>query len=227
MGLMDILNGMQNGPRGQEQPASPGSKHGMSPMMMALLGLLAYKALKGSGGSGQPQVAPDGAGRQAMPSAGAEANAQEGGLGDILGGLFGGASAGRSGAGGLGDILGGMLGGSRPGGGGLGDILGGVLGGGNAGNVLKGGLGNILADLERNGQGKTAQSWVSAGENESISPGDLEQALGADTLDALAKQSGVPRGQLLAGFSEHLPELVNQLTPDGRLPSQDEASRWV
>ena len=53
MGLMDILNGMQNGPRGARQPAPRGSgSGGMSPMMMALLGLLAYKGL--SGGGGQP-----------------------------------------------------------------------------------------------------------------------------------------------------------------------------
>ena len=60
MGLLDILNGMQNGPRGQRQPSSvdssSGKGGGMSPMMMALLGLLAYKALKGRGS--QP-VAPD------------------------------------------------------------------------------------------------------------------------------------------------------------------------
>ena len=48
MGLLDILNGMQNGPRGQRQPAPPGSSSsGMSPWMMALLGMLAYKAIKG------------------------------------------------------------------------------------------------------------------------------------------------------------------------------------
>ena len=47
MGLLDILNGMQNGPRGQQQPKSSGSSGGMSPIMTALLGLLAYKALKG------------------------------------------------------------------------------------------------------------------------------------------------------------------------------------
>ena len=48
MGLLDILNGMQNGPRGQQQPKSSESSSGggMSPIMMALLGLLAYKALK-------------------------------------------------------------------------------------------------------------------------------------------------------------------------------------
>ena len=57
MGLMDIVNGVLNGPRGQRQPSREGSG-GMSPMMMALLALLAYKALKGRGGSahtGAPQ----------------------------------------------------------------------------------------------------------------------------------------------------------------------------
>ena len=43
MGLLDVLNGMQHGPRGQSQPGAGG---GMSPITMALLGLLAYKAVK-------------------------------------------------------------------------------------------------------------------------------------------------------------------------------------
>ena len=57
MGLRDILNGMKNGPRGQCRPSSSGSGGGMSRIMMALLGLLAYKVLKGSGGQAAP---PDG-----------------------------------------------------------------------------------------------------------------------------------------------------------------------
>ena len=70
MGLLDILNGMQNGPRGQREPAPPGGgSGGMSPWMMALLGMLAYKAIKGgglgnmlggqSGGGGRPRQPPD------------------------------------------------------------------------------------------------------------------------------------------------------------------------
>ena len=55
MGLADVLTGMMNGPRGQRQPSSGGGG-GMSPIMMALLGLLAYKAFKGRGG----QTAPSG-----------------------------------------------------------------------------------------------------------------------------------------------------------------------
>src|ERR1700730_18204060 len=95
MGLMDILNGMQNGPRGQRQP-STGSGGGMSPMTMALIGLLAYKALKSFGG-GQG-AAPAGAGRPApLPSGGTVTAGNPGGgggLGDILGGLLGDAAAG-------------------------------------------------------------------------------------------------------------------------------------
>ena len=48
MGLLDILNGMQNGPRGQQQPSRSGSESsgGMSPIMMALLGLLALQGVQ-------------------------------------------------------------------------------------------------------------------------------------------------------------------------------------
>jgi uncharacterized protein YidB (DUF937 family) len=243
MGLMDILNGMQNGPRGQRQPTPPGQSGGMSPIMMALLGLLAYKAMKGLGGGGAPAGAPP----TSLPP-GTRTAEGGGGLGDILGGMLGGpgGSAGRAGApgggGGLGDILGGMLGGGQqggggmtragapggggPGGGGLGDILGGMLGGGAAGSVLNGGLGQVLQDLQRSGQGRTAQSWVGRGENEQIAPDDLANALGADTISALSQQTGMPRDELLQGLSQNLPELVDQLTPEGRLPTEDEAQRW-
>jgi hypothetical protein len=64
MGLIDILNGMQNGPRGPSQPSSKGS--GMSPIMMALLGLLAYKAVKSIGG----QPAARGGAGSPLPSGG-------------------------------------------------------------------------------------------------------------------------------------------------------------
>ena len=65
MGLLDIINGMQNGPRGQHPPSGTGAKAsaggGMSPIMMALLGLVAYKAVKSFGGA-QP-ASPGGSGR--------------------------------------------------------------------------------------------------------------------------------------------------------------------
>jgi uncharacterized protein YidB (DUF937 family) len=188
MGLLDVLNGMQNGPRGPSNPdAQTGG--GMSPMTMAILALLAYKAVKHFGGS-EPNAAPAPA-----PSRGSSVNA----------GLPGGAMGG-----GLGDLLKGGLGG--------------LLAGGAAGSVISGGLGDLLKQFQQNGQGDTANSWVSPGPNKQIAPDDLAKALGADQIATLASQSGLSRDELLTGLSQHLPDVINHLTPDGRLPTESELS---
>ena len=224
MGLLDILNGMQNGPRGQRQPSSSGGSGGMSPIMMALLGLLAYKALRGSGGQ---VAAPGGMGRPApLPPGGTvSAGNPGGGLGDILGGLLGGKPSNIPGS-----APGGPPVGARPGGS-LSDLipggLGGLLGGAAAGSVLSGGLGNLIKEFQDSGHGRAAQSWVGTGPNQEIAPNELADALGGDTLDALTRQTGMGRTDLLAGLSQHLPDLIDQLTPNGRLPTDEEASRML
>ena len=181
MGLLDVLNGMQNGPRGPSNPSAQGG--GMSPMTMAILGLLAWKAVKHLT-AGQPGATP-------APAPG-------------------GGAAPAPGGGGLGGLLQGGLGG--------------LLAGGAAGSVISGGLGDLLKQLQQNGHGETANSWVSPGPNKSISPGDLANALGADQINSLMSQSGLSRDELLAGLSQHLPDVVNHLTPDGRLPTENELS---
>ena len=195
MGLLDVLKGMQNGPRG---PSNPGAQSGggMSPITMAILALLAYKAVKHLGGI-QPGATPAPA-----PSSGNTVNAglPGGGMGGGIGG----------GGGGLGDLLKGGLGG--------------LLAGGAAGSVISGGLGDLLRQFQQNGQGEAANSWVSNGPNKQIAPGDLASALGVDQINSLMSQSGLSRDELLAGLSQHLPDVINHLTPDGRLPSESELS---
>lgn len=220
MGLLDVINGMQHGPRGQPQSGAIGSgSGGMSPLTMALLGLLAYKALKSSGGLGhifggvQP-AQPGSAPRPPFPAPEAGASTSTsgpggGGFGDMLGGLFGRGE-----------------GGAKPGGG-LADLIPGGLGGAAAGNMLSRGLGTLVQDLQKSGQGGAVQSWVSRGPNQEISPDKLDAALGADTLETLSKQTGMKREELLAGLSQNLPGVIDHLTPDGRLPTQEEASRMV
>jgi uncharacterized protein YidB (DUF937 family) len=195
MGLMDILNGMQNGPRGQTTPG----KGGMSPITMAMLALLAYKAYNKLNET-QPNAAP-------QPQNAPAGNAG-GGLGGLLGGLFGGRA---SGGGGLGNLGG----------------LGGLLAGGAAGTVLSGGLKDVLDQLAQNGHGDVAKSWVGAGANKDISPSDLGQALGDDTVNSLAEQAGLSKIELLDGLSQQLPQFVDQLTPQGRVPTEQEMSRML
>jgi len=195
MGLMDILNGMQNGPRG----ATSRSGGGMSPITMALLGLLAYKAVKSFGGSSSAPTT------SANPGSGAGApNQMASGLG-------------------LDDILRGGLG---QGSGGLGGKLGG-LGASGLGSVLSGGLGDLLDQFHGAGKGDAAKSWVGTEQNHPISPNDLSQVLTPEQIEFLTQRTGLSREELLSGLSEQLPDVVNRLTPDGRLPTADEMHRAV
>jgi uncharacterized protein YidB (DUF937 family) len=142
---------------------------GMSPITMGILGLLAYRTLKGKG---------------------------------PLAGMLGtGGSAGNKG--------------------------GGLLGGAAGGGTLSGGLQDLLDRFRQTGQESKAQSWVSTGANQPVSPNELEQALGEERLQWLMEQTGLPKDQLLAGLSNSLPEAVDELTPDGRIPTEDELDAKV
>ncbi len=110
-------------------------------------------------------------------------------------------------------------GGAEPGG------SGGALGGASAGSVLSGGLGDLVEQFRRNGQGEAAESWISKGPNQPIAPDQLANAIGSDILDKLAEQTGLSRSELLARLSRTLPEAVDKYTPQGRIPTADEAAR--
>jgi uncharacterized protein YidB (DUF937 family) len=112
-------------------------------------------------------------------------------------------------------------------GGNIGDWLRNVLGGGAAGSLLSGGLGDLVRSFQQRGQGDKANSWVAKGANAPIAPPDLEQVLGEDRIAWLMRETGMPREELLAGLSKELPDAVDQLTPEGRLPTEQEASRMV
>jgi uncharacterized protein YidB (DUF937 family) len=115
--------------------------------------------------------------------------------------------------------------------GGLGGLLSGglgsLLGGGAAGSLLSGGFADLVRQFEQSGHGDVINSWVGPGANKAISPNDLARALGADRIDALSAQTGLSRDDLLAGLSQELPQAIDELTPDGRIPSEQEAAQMV
>jgi len=107
----------------------------------------------------------------------------------------------------------------------IGDSLGGLFGGGQGGaqGGTGGGIGGALSDLVDSftgkGRGDVAQSWIETGPNRVASPAEIEDALGADTIDDLAQKTGLSRAELLERLSSVLPAAVDGLTPDGRLPT--------
>ena len=146
-----------------------------------------------------------------------------GGLNDLLKGAGGG-----SGGGGLGDLLGGILGGGARGGS-LG--AGGGLGGNPmlrmllplvAGMLMNGGLQKILSRLKEQGKGAQAESWVGTGANEPVGADDVKQAIDDEELDRIAQQLGVSKDEAAEAVAQVLPDVVDQASPGGQLPDDDE-----
>jgi uncharacterized protein YidB (DUF937 family) len=105
--------------------------------------------------------------------------------------------------------------------------LGGLLGGASAGSVLSGGLGELIDRFKQSGNSQAADSWVADGANQPIGPTQLEQAIGPDVLDTLLQHTGLSREELLSRLTRELPNAVDQFTPDGRLPNEQEAARLI
>jgi len=105
--------------------------------------------------------------------------------------------------------------------------LGGLLGGASVGSVLSGGLRDLVERFKQNGQGQAADSWVKPGPNQQLGPDQLEQAIGADVLNTLSQQTGFSREELLSRLTRELPSAVDKFTPEGRLPTEEEATRLI
>jgi len=86
------------------------------------------------------------------------------------------------------------------------------------GGAVSGGLGDLIEHFRNSGLGKKADSWVASGQNEPVDENEMGQALGPDLLDTLAQQTGLSRDELLKRLSAVLPQAVDHMTPEGRLP---------
>ena len=136
-------------------------------------------------------------------------------LDQVLGGLMGGAGGGGSPMQG---VLMNMLGGGGQQVGQQGG-LGGLLGGGGGGG-MGGGLGGLLSSFQQAGLGHIAQSWVGNSPNQSVSPQQLESVFGGNQVQSMASQAGMAPQDFLSQLSQHLPNAVNGMTPNGRLPDE-------
>ncbi len=82
-----------------------------------------------------------------------------------------------------------------------------------------GGLGELVEKFTKAGQGKVADSWVSTSANEPINEPTMEKTLGDDLIENLIKQTGLTREELLGRLIKTLPQTVDHMTPDGKIPS--------
>ena len=187
-------------------------------------------------------------GRSQQPS-----SPNQAGLGGLLGSVLGSQMGGRQSSG-LESVLGGLLGNSRQNtsAGDLGSLLGSVLGQGgmargglpqqsggfNKSTLLlallpvvlayiqkNGGLSGVLGKFSNNGMGNKAQSWVNIDtDNDGIDAGDIQRLFGEQEIQAACAQTGASESEVCQGITELLPKVVNDLTPQGDLSTEQQAN---
>lgn len=124
----------------------------------------------------------------------------------------------------IGNLLGGAGGSSSPMGGILSSILDGAQGGAMTSSGGSGGLGGLVSQFERAGLGHIAQSWIGSGPNQPVSPDQLQSVFGESRVHDMSRQAGLQPHDFLSQLSQHLPQAVDGMTPNGRLPDEGSIS---
>ncbi len=123
----------------------------------------------------------------------------------------------------LGALAGGQ-GGSQGGGGSQAAMLNAVIGmlasGGQGQGGGGGGLGDLIGKFTQSGMGDVIGSWVGTGQNAPISGDQLSNVLGSDAIGKIAAQLGLSHGDTADQLSQVLPQAVDRLTPNGRVPDE-------
>jgi uncharacterized protein YidB (DUF937 family) len=81
-----------------------------------------------------------------------------------------------------------------------------------------GGLGAMMSAFGKGGLGDVMNSWIGTGQNRAIDPGQLASILGADTMGQFAHRAGVAQGDAGSILASLLPQVIDGLTPQGRVP---------
>jgi uncharacterized protein YidB (DUF937 family) len=82
----------------------------------------------------------------------------------------------------------------------------------------QGGLAGLVQRLQGGGLGEVVSSWIGTGANLGVSAEQLQAVLGGDWIERFAQQLGQHPGEAVQTLAQLLPQVVDRLTPDGRLP---------
>lgn len=117
------------------------------------------------------------------------------------------------------------------------DILKSALGGGDKNDLLstvmgliggqEGGLSGLVGQFAKNGAGDLIESWIGTGDNKAISTSQLTDAIGADKIGEIASKLGTDSDSILSQLTDILPQAVDKLTPEGKVPEGDIVSKGM
>ncbi|MCH9848635.1 MAG: YidB family protein [Betaproteobacteria bacterium] len=80
-----------------------------------------------------------------------------------------------------------------------------------------GGIDGVLTKLKEGGLADIAATWVGNGKNAPVSSNQITDALGADTIAEIAGKFGLSPDMLSGQLAEHLPNVIDKMTPNGEV----------
>jgi len=80
-----------------------------------------------------------------------------------------------------------------------------------------GSMKGLLDKLQQSGLGSQVSSWLGNGQNLPITADQLRAALGNEQIQQIATHLGLPVDKILGFLAEHLPAVVDKLSPKGTL----------
>jgi uncharacterized protein YidB (DUF937 family) len=106
-----------------------------------------------------------------------------------------------------------------------GAVLGKVMGGSQGGMAQialdmfnqNGGLGGVLDKFKQGGLADAAASWVGKGENMPVSADQISSVLGSGAIAEMAAKFGIDPATLSAQIAQHLPTVIDKMTPNGEV----------
>jgi len=93
-----------------------------------------------------------------------------------------------------------------------------------------GGISGLVSRFQNAGLGETVRSWVSSGPNQPISGEQIGQVFSGEELQNWAGKIGIPPETVSSLLAQVLPSIVDQSTPNGELPAQEDSpssSGWT
>jgi uncharacterized protein YidB (DUF937 family) len=81
-----------------------------------------------------------------------------------------------------------------------------------------GGLNGLIESFRQKGLGNVISSWIGTGQNQPISPDQVKEGMGPQRMEQVASKAGMSTDEAAAKLSEHLPNVVDKLTPEGKVP---------
>jgi uncharacterized protein YidB (DUF937 family) len=118
-------------------------------------------------------------------------------------------------------------------------LLGKVLGGGSSQNPLmdiamgliinpqSGGLQGLIQTFKEKGLGDAMSSWISTEKNQLVSGDQIQNALGGNLIQQIAEKLGSSKSEVSGGLANLLPDMIDKLTPNGKLPEGDQLSQGL